>query len=88
MLFMVTSLKPSGRPPAATDKGLPQKTSEWPKLAVSVRPIVRSTLNAIAAVEQRPGWQIVEEGIMRYLDQMPADAKRLVDGIVKRVQER
>jgi hypothetical protein len=75
-----------GRPPAAEDpKGQPEMTSTWPKLAVSVRPSVRSLVQALAMLERRPAWQVVEDALRQYGDRLPAEDRKTVDALVRRV---
>lgn len=75
-----------GRPAAAKDhKGLPEKTSEWPKLAVSVRPSTRSLVQALAMLERRAAWQIVEDALRQYAERLPVEDRKIVDGLVRRV---
>ena len=64
-----------GRPPAAVDdKGVPEKTSEFPKLTISMRPKTKAMLDAIMALEKRSAWMVVEDALLEYRDRMrPAD---------------
>lgn len=64
-----------GRPPAAVnEKGMPEKTSEFPKLTVSIRPRTKAMLDAIMALEKRSAWMVVEDALLQYRDKMrPAD---------------
>jgi hypothetical protein len=76
-----------GRPPAAKDpKGQPEMTSTWPKLAVSVRPSVRSLVQALAMLERRPAWQVVEDALRQYGDRLPAEDRKIVDALVRRAE--
>ena len=73
-----------GRPPAAKDIGPDSKTSTWPRITISSPPGLRETLNAIAAVENRPIWRIVADGVGLYLRAMGPEDRKLVDGLVAR----
>ena len=74
------SQKRMGRPPAGLGKeGEPKKISDYPKLAVTVRPGTRAKLNAIAVIESRPAWQIVDDSINQYADRMTAGDRRVVE---------
>lgn len=76
-----------GRPAAAKDdKGQPEMTSAWPKLAVSVRPSVRSLLQAVAMLERRPAWQIVEDSLRQYSERLPAEDRKIVEALARRVE--
>ncbi len=75
-----------GRPPAGLGKdGEPERISDYPKLAVTVRPITRAKLNAAATVESRPAWQIVDDSINLYVDKMPRQDRRMVESIARRI---
>ena len=74
-----------GRPPAATAAdGKPEKTSLYPKLTISIRPTTKAKLDAVSAIEKKPAWKIVEDGIGLYVDGMPAEDRRMVDAIARR----
>ena len=76
-----------GRPPAATAlDGKPEKTSEYPKLTVSIRPATKARLDAVTAIERKPAWKVVEEGITFYVGKMPAEDRRMVETIAKRTE--
>jgi hypothetical protein len=78
-----------GRPPAGTaPDGKPEKTSEYPKLTVSIRPATKAKLDAVVAIEKKPAWRIVEDGIGLYVDEMPAEDRRMVDAIARRSTEK
>ena len=74
-----------GRPPAGTTTdGKPEKTSEYPKLTVSIRPTTKARLDAVTAIEKKPAWRVIEDGIGLYVDGMPAEDRRMVDAIARR----
>jgi predicted RNA-binding protein Jag len=74
-----------GRPPAGTaPDGKPEKTSEYPKLTVSIRPITKAKLDAVSALEKKSAWRVVDEGITLYVERMPAEDRRMVDAIARR----
>ena len=78
-----------GRPPAAVGKdGKPEMTSKFPKLSVAIRPATKAALSAVATIEGRPIWQIVEDGIRRYIDGMPPEDRRMVDALARRTEGR
>ena len=72
------------RPPAATDLGPDSKTSEWPRLTIAAPPGLRETLNAISALESRPLWRIITDGVALYVKSLPPEDRKLVDGIAAR----
>jgi predicted RNA-binding protein Jag len=78
-----------GRPPAgAAPDGKPEKTSEYPKLTVSIRPATKARLDAVTALEKKPAWRVVEDGITLYVGGMPAEDRRMVDAIARRATEK
>ena len=75
-----------GRPPAgAGELGEPERISDYPKLAVTVRPITRALLNAVATIENRSAWQIVDDSINQYVERMQLPDRRMVESVAKRV---
>lgn len=79
----------SGRPPAGVGKdGAPEMTSQYPKLSIAIRPSTKAALSAVAALESRPIWLIVEEAFLRYVEAMPADDRRMVEAFVRRAESR
>jgi hypothetical protein len=78
-----------GRPPAGTAAdGKPEKTSEYPKLTVSIRPTTKAKLNAVTTLEGKPAWKIVEDGILLYVEKMPAGDRQMVESIAKRAENK
>jgi hypothetical protein len=79
--------KPSkrmGRPPEGSGKkGEPERIRDYPKLLVTIRPAVRSRLKAMASVESRPAWQIVEDALAMYFDQLPPDRRRETQRLIR-----
>lgn len=63
-------------------------TSKYPKLSIAIRPSVKAALAAAATLESRPIWQIVEDGIHRYIAAMPPEDRRVVEAIVRRTEQR
>ena len=73
-----------GRPPEGSGKkGEPERIRDYPKLLVTIRPAVRTKLRAIASVEDRPAWQIVEDALSIYFDQLDAGKRRAVQAVVR-----
>jgi hypothetical protein len=78
-----------GRPAAAIGKdGTPEMTSKYPKLSVAIRPATKAALTAVATLENRPIWLIVEDGIHRYIAAMAPEDRRMVEAIARRTEER
>jgi hypothetical protein len=79
------SIKRIGRPPEGSGKkGEPERIRDYPKLLVTIRPAVRNRLKAMASVENRPAWQIVEDALELYLAQLPAESRRAVQAAARR----
>ena len=77
--------KRMGRPPEGSGKkGEPERIRDYPKLLVTIRPMVRSKLKAIAAIESRPAWQIVEDAIALYFEQLSQEHRRSVQSVMRR----
>jgi hypothetical protein len=75
-----------GRPPSSVGEGgKPEKSSDYPKLVISIRPNTKAVLDAIMALEKRSGWKVVETAILDYRDRLPAEDRRAVDLIAKRM---
>jgi hypothetical protein len=73
-----------GRPPEGSGKkGEPERIRDYPKLLVTIRPTVRTKLKAMAFVENRPAWQIVEDALSMYFDKLSAPQRRAVQAIVR-----
>ena len=74
-----------GRPPEGLGKkGEPERIRDYPKLLVTIRPGVRQQLKAIAAIENRPAWQVVEDALARYYDTLAPDARKSVLAHIRR----
>ncbi|HYW46953.1 MAG TPA: hypothetical protein VE959_29070 [Bryobacteraceae bacterium] len=77
--------KRMGRPPEGSGKkGEPERIRDYPKLLVTIRPTVRSRLKAMASVESRPAWQVVEDAIALYFDHLPPEHRRSVQAAMRR----
>jgi hypothetical protein len=77
--------KRMGRPPEGLgEKGEPERIRDYPKLLVTIRPAVRARLKAIAASEDRPAWQVVEDAIDLYFQRLPPDRRRSVHASMRR----
>jgi hypothetical protein len=71
--------KRMGRPPEGLGKkGEPERIRDYPKLLVTIRPAVRSRLKAMASAESRPAWQIVEDALAMYFQNLPPEHRRSV----------
>jgi predicted NAD/FAD-binding protein len=82
---MTEQPKRIGRPPEGSGKkGEPERIRDYPKLLVTIRPAVRSKLKAMASVEKRPAWQIVEDALARYFEELPQECRRAVQSMIRR----
>jgi hypothetical protein len=85
----VSTKRKRGRPPAGVrENGEPELTSKYPKLSIAIRPSTKAALNAVATLENRPIWRIVEDGIRRYIEGLPPEDRRVVRAIVGRAEAR
>jgi hypothetical protein len=74
-----------GRPPEGSgEKGEPERVRDYPKLLVTIRPAVRSKLRAMASIESRPAWRIVEDSLALYFEHLPINRRREVQALVRR----
>ena len=79
---MDTSRKRLGRPPAGSGKkGEPDRIKDYPRLSLTVRPAVKAKLDVVAALERRPTWKVVEDGIELYIAQMNPTHRRAVEAV-------
>lgn len=62
-------------------------TSKYPKLSIAIRPSTKAALSAVATLEDRPVWLIVEDGVRRYIEGMAPEDQRMVDAIASRVEK-
>ena len=77
--------KRMGRPPEGSGKkGEPERIRDYPKLLVTIRPAVRTRLKAMASLESRPAWQIVEEALALYFDHLPPERRRSIQAAMRR----
>jgi hypothetical protein len=80
-----TAKKRMGRPPSGLgEHGEPEKISDYPKLAVTIRPSTRAKLNAAALLESRPAWQVVDDSINQYVERMPAIDRHRVEAVARK----
>jgi hypothetical protein len=78
-----------GRPPGGSGKaGEPEKIRDYPKLNVTIKPATKALLRAASMVEGRSDWLIVDDAITKYIEQMPAQDRRAIEGLAKRVAEK
>ncbi len=78
-----------GRPPAGKGlEGQPEKTSQYPKLTVSIHPYTRATLEALTTIERKSARAVVDEAIGLYLQKMAPDDRRMVEAIAKKVHKK
>ena len=85
----IAAKRKPGRPPAGIGKdGKPEMTSKYPKLSIAIRPSTKAALSAVATLENRPIWLIVEDGIRRYVEGLPLEDRRMVEAIARRAMDR
>jgi hypothetical protein len=52
-------------------------------LLITIRPAVKAKLKAIAQVEARPAWQVVEDALSGYFNLLPAAKRRAIQSVVR-----
>ena len=73
-----------GRPSEGSGKkGEPERIRDYPKTLVTIRPTVLARLKAIAVVENRAAWQVVEDALAAYFEQMPPEVRRAVRAAIR-----
>jgi hypothetical protein len=78
-----------GRPPAGTGKdGKPEMTSKYPKLSIAIRPSLKAALSAVATLESRPIWLIVEDSLKQYIAALPPEDRRMVEALARRAESK
>jgi predicted NAD/FAD-binding protein len=63
-------------------------TSKYPKLSIAIRPSVRASLTAVATLENRPIWLIVQDGISQYIQAMTPEDRSMVEAIARRTADK
>lgn len=77
--------KRMGRPPeGCSSEGEPEKIRQYPRISLTARPITKLTLEAIALLQQRPAWKIIEDAIRAYLAALKPEDQKAVEAVVTR----
>jgi hypothetical protein len=79
-------LKRGRRPSGVSADGKPQKTSEYPKLTIAMRPEVKARLEAASTLTKLPAWRIVDAALDHYLNAMPVEDRKAIDSMVSRMR--
>jgi len=78
-----------GRPPGGSGKsGEPERIRDYPKLNVTIKPATKALLRAASMIEGRTDWLTVDDAITKYIEQMPPQDRRAIEGLAKRVAEK
>jgi CheY-like chemotaxis protein len=77
--------KKRGRPPGGDRPG--ERVVDYPQLSVRVPRETLRTLRAAATVERLSHSKVLANALDRYLDAMPADQRRLVEGLLRRATD-
>ncbi|MBL8226968.1 MAG: hypothetical protein JNL98_00765 [Bryobacterales bacterium] len=76
--------RPPGRPPSATGpSGEPEKTSQWPKIAVNLRPSTKVTLDGLCWLQSRSAWMVIEDALLAYAQNLPPDQRKKLATLIK-----
>lgn len=85
IMHMETPSKRIGRPPEGLgENGEPARIRDYPRQLFTMRPVTRARLKAIAALEGRSEWRVVDDGIASYFEHMTPKDRRAVEAIIKR----
>lgn len=77
-----------GRPSEGSGKkGEPHRIRDFPTLLLIVRPAVRAKLKAVATVENRAAWRVVEDAIAAYFEQLQPETRRAVQAEIRRASK-
>jgi hypothetical protein len=63
--------------------GEPRRIRDYPRLRVTVRPLTRDRLIAIAARQGRPTWRVVEDSMNLYFDQLNTADRQALDTVLQ-----
>ncbi len=76
-----------GRPPTAIGKdGKPlSKSADFGRLTISMRNETRAKLDALAAVEHRSAWEVVEDALCIYASKLGTSERKIVEALCKSV---
>jgi hypothetical protein len=79
-----TPKKRRGRPPEGLGKqGEPERIRDYPRQLFTLRPATKFRLKAMAELEDRAEWRIVEDGIKLYLDRLPPKDRRAIEAAAR-----
>lgn len=73
------------RPSGVSPEGKPEKTSEYPKLTIAMRPEAKARLDAVSTLLKLPAWRILDAALDRYLEAMPVEDRRIIDSMATRM---
>jgi len=79
---MKTGKSPRGRPAAGINPG--ERVSDYPQLSVRVPQSTIDTLHAVCTVTREPQWRVMADAVNRYIDGLPEDRRKLLEGLLKR----
>ena len=74
-----------GRPPAGERPG--ERVTDYPQLSVRVPHSTLQQLRAISTVSRSSQSKVLTEAVLRYLDSLPEDQRRLIDGLLARAND-
>lgn len=82
---MLMQAKRGRRPSGVSPEGKPEKTSEYPKLTIAMRPDSKARLDAVSTLVNLPAWRIVDAALDRYLEALPVEDRNAIDSMVNRM---
>jgi CheY-like chemotaxis protein len=79
---MKTGKPRRGRPAAGVNPG--ERVSDYPQLSVRVPQSTVDTLHAVCSVTAEPQWRVLADAVNRYIELMPEDRRKLLQGLLER----
>jgi len=77
--------KRRGRPPEGLGKkGEPERIRDYPRQLFTMRPAVKTLLRAIAELQDRSEWKVVEDSIALYFERMAPKERRAVEALARK----
>jgi hypothetical protein len=91
---MVTPKEPAKRKPGripagkVNSYGQPELVSKYPKLTISMTPGTKARLEGLSTLRGVPAWRIVDEALSKYMESVPLEDRKAVEGMARRIEER
>ena len=76
--------RPIGRPPAGARAG--EKVKDYPQLSIRLPDDVRTKLQAMSLVTQRPQWRVISDAIECYFRDRPETERQTIEDVCARAR--